>query len=353
MKRPETAGLYENVPFADYLAWEAESRTGLVAMAKSPAEYLRAKERELKASLAMKRGTGVDTLLFEGRAALAKALTVVPQRMDELPAHFVEAPDDPKMYNPETKRWLKAGQVWKKEQEVAGKVIVCPHHWKEGGLSLQGQGGPGQTWKKETEAAGGQIVPRSTIDEIEGCAEAARANGDACYYLGLGHDGETATGCIWQPSILWQDEATGIWCKCRPDALRLLPSYAVLGDLKITDDPRPEDLGGHYHRHIRQMRYDWQGGFYCAGVSAVTGLRCDAFYLIAIEAQGLHRIEPHVIDDNDADPADNYPGALSHGAAGIFAQLSLLAQWRKFPEDQWPKESGKIHQFTRTKFQRR
>jgi hypothetical protein len=98
------------------------------------------------------------------------------------------------------------------------------------------------------------------------------------------------------------------------------------------------------------MRYDWQGGFYCRGVRAVTGLECDAFSLIAIKGSRVHRVEHHVISDMDADPERDYLGALSTGEAEIMAQLRLVAQCRA--AGVWPKESGLTHNYTRPNWKR-
>ena len=244
----------------------------------------------------------------------------------------------------------KAGKTWAAQQESLGRVVVPPSAWDSGGLV------PNTTahkaWKKAVRAAGRDTVSADIWREMHECAEAARANPLARYYLGLGDDGQPADGVMHQPSILWQDKRTKKWCKCRPDAMRIQGDYAILGDLKIPEvDVRPDDMGGGYTRHIFKTKLDWQAGFCCRGVHEATGLICDAFNLIAVHGKGrIHRVEHHCIDDTDADLDRDFLGSLTTGEAEIMAQLVLLEQCERL--NWWPKESGQSHKASRPRYMR-
>jgi hypothetical protein len=335
MNRPEKPGLYEDVQFEDYLKWEAVSRSELVALAISPAEYRRYKAEGITPTEAMNRGSAVDLLLFEGPAALAREFVGVPQRMDELPDNFIEAPEG---YAPTRLEKNGGHKGWKLEQQAAGKVIVPPTAWKAGGLDMATTAG--KKFKEHCESAGVQMLSGAVMRQIHECAEAARQSKMGRRYLGLSPEG-VADGYLHQPSILWQDHETGLWCKARPDAMRLLDIECDLGDLKVpTVDVRPPELGGNYWRHIWDSKLHWQAGWYTWGVREATGWACDTMNLVAVQATGVHRVEHHGLRGEE----------VEQGEAECRAQLHLL-KWCQ-DNDSWAKESEQENWVSFTRYQK-
>ena len=72
-------GVYEDVPFEKYLAWPAMNQSSLKAMRDSPAHFKGECEHPREATAAMKKGTLLDTLLFEGEDALQSLIVVRPE----------------------------------------------------------------------------------------------------------------------------------------------------------------------------------------------------------------------------------------------------------------------------------
>lgn len=62
-------------------------------------------------------------------------------------------------------------------------------------------------------------------------------------------------------SIVWQDEETGLWLRCRPDAL---PVSGIIGDLKCTEaDINPRNVtnrikDGSYHAQMAMIAEGWK-----------------------------------------------------------------------------------------------
>ena len=71
-------GVYENIPFAEYLQWDAMDKTALWSMRKSPAHFRWERDHPRKATAPMERGTLLDTLLFDGEEALAAKVMLRP-----------------------------------------------------------------------------------------------------------------------------------------------------------------------------------------------------------------------------------------------------------------------------------
>ena len=65
-----------------------------------------------------------------------------------------------------------------------------------------------------------------------------------------------------EQSFFWEDPATGIKCKCRPDCLTEYKGTPYIVDYKTTDSC--ED--GHFERSCRKYGYKLQAGMYCEGL---------------------------------------------------------------------------------------
>lgn len=73
-------GIYEGVPFEDYLLWDALSKSGMPHLAESPAQYFRylLTRDQFKQTDPMLVGSAVDVLLFDGLDAFLSAYFRLP-----------------------------------------------------------------------------------------------------------------------------------------------------------------------------------------------------------------------------------------------------------------------------------
>lgn len=84
-----------------------------------------------------------------------------------------------------------------------------------------------------------------------------------------------------EQSIFWNDERTGMACRCRPDWL----DKGLIVDLKTTEDARPET----FMRHAYNMRYHVQAAFYIDGVKAHQEV-IPHFFFIVVERKPPHGV---------------------------------------------------------------
>jgi hypothetical protein len=113
-----------------------------------------------------------------------------------------------------------------------------------------------------------------------------------------------------EQSFWWDDQATGLRCKCRPDWY----CGATVVDLKTTTDASPAGFA----KSVANFRYHVQQEHYLAGTFA------DRFIFIAVEkaypfAVGVYQL--------DAD-------AMAHGAELRRQNMQLIADCRAIGE--WP-----------------
>jgi exodeoxyribonuclease VIII len=94
-----------------------------------------------------------------------------------------------------------------------------------------------------------------------------------------------------EQTVIWQDAATGLMCKCRPDRI---PdgNKGLLVDLKTCT------CAGEYEfcRDVVKYGYDIQAAFYLDGIKEATGNNFDAFCFIAIEKELPYRTETYMLD---------------------------------------------------------
>ena len=76
---------------------------------------------------------------------------------------------------------------------------------------------------------------------------------------------------------MWNDAATGLQCKCRPDWLT--DDGSLIIDLKTTEDASPAG----FRKSIAAYRYHVQAAHYLTGVERATGRRPEQFIFICVE----------------------------------------------------------------------
>ncbi len=117
-----------------------------------------------------------------------------------------------------------------------------------------------QTERDEARAAGLTPLLAAEADTVDAMAAALTANAQARMLLAPGSG-------LPEQTIIWQDDATGIWCRCRIDWLRhSRPGRPLLvPDYKTCASADPASLAPIFAR----LGYHMQAGHYCDGIRAV------------------------------------------------------------------------------------
>lgn len=122
--------------------------------------------------------------------------------------------------------------------------------------------------------------------------------------------------------IVWEDEATGLTCKMRADAMQVQPNSFIGYDAKTTGDAREEA----FSIEIERMNYDLQAAHYTEGMRRFTG-REGLFVFGAVEAQPAHGARHYVLGpDHDF---------IKNGHSKRRYALDLYAKCQR--DNRWPR----------------
>ena len=149
-----------------------------------------------------------------------------------------------------------------------------------------------------------------TADEcamVERIAQAVRSDKAAAALL---------EGCQTETPIFWTDQATGIECKCRVDAMK--PGIAV--DLKSCADASTNA----FLRDALKYGYDVQAAHYLRGIRGQNGGQMVEWYFIAIE-----KAEPYAVNVIHATD-----GFIDRGTWQLMGLMDKLKECREAGE--WP-----------------
>lgn len=117
---------------------------------------------------------------------------------------------------------------------------------------------------------GKELVTDDELSKLQAIRDAVHAHPAASRALGMIAEVET--------SIFWIDPATGIECRCRPDAIL---SNGLMIDVKTTRGASAESFA----KSIAQYRYHVQAAFYSDGYEAAYGQKPKGFMFIAVETE--------------------------------------------------------------------
>lgn len=165
-----------------------------------------------------------------------------------------------------------------------------------------------KAWKKEHEAAGLTIITSTDLEAIKSMAENLRA--EPLIEAGL------LNGAI-EHSLVWRDEATGVWLKARPDALPTVDM--CVADLKtctdITDDGIERAISDH-DLHV-------QGALVGMACRAVLGREMESFNLVFVEKSRPHCVRVHALTGADLEMGERQIRAV----LPIFAECVKTGVW--------------------------
>jgi len=177
----------------------------------------------------------------------------------------------------------------------------------------------GKAWKRDNP---GIIVP---AHEVYSTALAALMDPIARRFLDEGE---------FQVSGFWQDEDSGLWCKCRPDIYdESKPAWTewtqaipVVADLKITGVIDPHA----WTRVAYRLKYHWQAAMYLDGMTEATGVPHELFYFIVAESKPPHQVRVY----------ETPSSVIAQGRAEY--QMALMQVKACRDADYWPTSTGKV-----------
>lgn len=232
-------GIYRNVPFATYIAWDAINNSRLSRMAMSPAHYQ------------------CDTA-WESTKPLQIGQLVHCGRLEPM--------------------------------AIAQRYVVCPDYHLDGDNKTTGGESTQSKATKYVKSkvseftatnAEKEIVPREYYDEVCAIVSSLCQHDDANRLFNDGSDNEL--------SILWRDPETDLLCKARID--KLAKSYGALVDLKTTADIID------FSRSIGRYSYHRQLAFYRWGYSVLTGELLEP-WIVAVENKPPYCCHAAPFDDD-------------------------------------------------------
>ena len=115
-----------------------------------------------------------------------------------------------------------------------------------------------KAWRDSLAEQGIVMLDEQEMSDVYGARDAIKAHDEAAYRLGECR--------LREQSFFWQDEATGVWCRVRPDAYQL----NTCGVTSVIDLKTCRDVGS-FEREIFTRGYDLQAAFYLRGLKAVLG----------------------------------------------------------------------------------
>ena len=275
MSEAPKPGIYPDVPFAEYLQWDAVSNSSLHAAKKSMLHYH--EQQPLEDKPCFRLGTLCHVGKFEP--------LLIAQRYVVMPAF------DTQVKKPN-------GDPYDKPK-ASGAYRELVNDFK-------------------ATNADKIVVEQSEFDAMLGVVSALANHRRASEYLAVRAD----TQC--EVAIVWRDPDTGLLCKGRMDALQY--DIETIGDLKTAVDVV------NFEKTIAVRSYHRQGAFYVDGLQVLTGEVFD-FSLTAVEPNRPHGVRAAKICEEALEAGrDEYSSLLIQIAESretkIWPGYSSPDEWR-------------------------
>lgn len=185
-----------------------------------------------------------------------------------------------------------------------------------------------KAWLKEAAAANLDVITLPQLAKIRGMAESLKR--EPLVKAGI------LNGAI-EHSIIWRDEATGVWLKVRPDAI---PNVDMsFADLKTIADITDDGI----ERAISDNDLHVQGALVGMACRAVLGREMESFSLVFVEKDRPHCVRVRELTPNDLELGEQQIRAVLpifakavetgewHGPGGgqVDAQYAEVTPWRR------------------------
>lgn len=162
-------------------------------------------------------------------------------------------------------------------------------------------------WRDHELALGNEVLKAEDLAAIEGMAE--RLAKESMIQSGL------LSGLI-EKSLIWKDEATGLWVRSRPDSL---PTDTIFADYKTAASADPDDIS----RDLFAKGYAPQIALAAEGVAKVLGRVIDSYCLVVQEKKPPYTVTIAAVSDD----AISYGARLNRLALDRFARALEANDW--------------------------
>lgn len=239
--------------------------------------------------------------------------------LDRSPLHYWwNSPLNPNRPAESQKRHLGIGKA-------AHDILLLEDRWPERYLVLPAHFNARATKEQadlhaERDAAieaGLTVLKHDDALMAETMAAAIRANPFALAALTNGQPEQT---------LVWQDKATGVVLRARPD---FLPAKRLfIPDLKTAADASPDA----FRRAMASFGYHQSAALYVDGIEAVFGQRPSAFFFIVVEKEAPHCVALYQIPEDDI----HRGRMLNRKAIETFARCVETGKWPGYADDVMP-----------------
>lgn len=168
----------------------------------------------------------------------------------------------------------------------------------------------------EASAQGKKIIKSSDYEVVKGCVDSVWSHPAAKDLLSVGRT---------ELAAVWTDEQTHLLCKAKPDHFR---EDGILVDLKTTTNASSKS----FSKDVYNFKYHLQAAFYLDGVTKVTGLQYEKFYVVAVEKTAPFACAVYELDFGTLEAGR----ALYREALERYAQCKTLNEWPAYSTEIQP-----------------
>ena len=172
----------------------------------------------------------------------------------------------------------------------------------------------GKAWKAAL-PAGIDMIDSEQYDTALAQRDAVRAVPEFAELLASG---------VAEVSAFWQDDETGLQCKCRPDWVHTLSDgRVILVDVKTTVDCSPTQ----FSRSVWRYGYHRQAAWYSAGYARAAAVEVAGFVFAAVTSAYPFISAAHTLDDDYMRIGEDECRRL----LDEYADCKLTGRWPAFP----------------------